>query len=460
MPTPVTNTTTATAGVIPIAEGGTGQATAALALAAIGAKNMAGILVRFDSNLTLTAGAGTTPSIAGHFVVSPAATSFQFWAGGVLYTKTAADVASCTVTIPAVQAQYFIYFNASGVLTCIDSPWDNTTDQAAPVAMVYWDPVTGLGAMNDERHSAQRDRQMHAYLHDTRGCAYESGFVGTFNNTTLSITQGTIHDEDIEHTTGASAATTCRLWYRKAAAPYSGGLFFENASTTPYKATAGVLKYDNAGTLSSVTRNWYVANWIYATNDASQPIECVLSQGQWTDLPGVRAATEPVFPNMSTREWKLLYKVVYKNVNDTTPTYQEQTDYRTSSSIPSAGTSTVNASNVSVVPHDTITATNVQAALEGLTRRTVSAVKTGAYQALLTDDLILCNATSAGFDVTVPVGFVSGTHVTVKKIDASVNAVTVKQSAAETIDGAASIAIATQYETITVVSDGTNWHVL
>ena len=47
--------------------------------------------------------------------------------------------------------------------------------------------------------------------------------------------------------------------------------------------------------------------------------------------------------------------------------------------------------------------------------------------------------------------------ITVKKIDSSVNAVTIDPNSSETIDGAATVALAGQYDAITAVSDGTNW---
>jgi hypothetical protein len=84
--------------------------------------------------------------------------------------------------------------------------------------------------------------------------------------------------------------------------------------------------------------------------------------------------------------------------------------------------------------------------------------KTAAYTAI-PGDLVLCNATSSGFTVTLPTAAVSGTTVLVKKTDASANAVTVAGGAA-LIDGAATFALANQYDAVSVVADGTNWWVV
>ncbi len=77
----------------------------------------------------------------------------------------------------------------------------------------------------------------------------------------------------------------------------------------------------------------------------------------------------------------------------------------------------------------------------------------GNYNVLLTDDLILVDATAAAVKIFLPSASAKF-RVCVKKIDASVNAVTVYPSAGGTIDGAASYAITTRYQTVEVVSDG------
>lgn len=73
--------------------------------------------------------------------------------------------------------------------------------------------------------------------------------------------------------------------------------------------------------------------------------------------------------------------------------------------------------------------------------------------------LVLADATAATFAVTLPAVAV-GQLVTVKKIDGSVNAVTVATPGTETIDGAADASLAAQYDVIRLVSDGANWFVI
>lgn len=81
---------------------------------------------------------------------------------------------------------------------------------------------------------------------------------------------------------------------------------------------------------------------------------------------------------------------------------------------------------------------------------------------VLTDDsyLILCDATAGAFDVDLPAAASStNVRVTVKKIDASANAVTVDGNGAETIDGAATYSLAAQWDSVTITCNGTAWYV-
>lgn len=85
--------------------------------------------------------------------------------------------------------------------------------------------------------------------------------------------------------------------------------------------------------------------------------------------------------------------------------------------------------------------------------------KTTTYTALASD-VLLCDATGGAFTVTLPAAAtVSGQSISVKKTDVSANAVTVDGNGAETIDGATTLSLATQYTAVTLWSDGTSWWV-
>lgn len=87
--------------------------------------------------------------------------------------------------------------------------------------------------------------------------------------------------------------------------------------------------------------------------------------------------------------------------------------------------------------------------------------KTGAYTLTSSDHVVLCDASGGAFTLTLPAaGGVTGLVLYVKKTDSSGSAVTIDGSGAETIDGATTIDLALQYESVTIVSDGTSWHII
>lgn len=76
-------------------------------------------------------------------------------------------------------------------------------------------------------------------------------------------------------------------------------------------------------------------------------------------------------------------------------------------------------------------------------------------------DLVLADASSGGFTLTLPeAGFWNDRVLRIKKTDATGNTVTVAATGSETIDGAASVAISTQYHCRQFMSDGQNWHIV
>ena len=87
---------------------------------------------------------------------------------------------------------------------------------------------------------------------------------------------------------------------------------------------------------------------------------------------------------------------------------------------------------------------------------------TAATDSLVTTDTTnLCDCTSNAIALTIPSGSTAqvGNRYEIKKIDSSANAVTITATGA-TIDGAASITLPSQYQSVTLVCDGTNWFIV
>ena len=81
---------------------------------------------------------------------------------------------------------------------------------------------------------------------------------------------------------------------------------------------------------------------------------------------------------------------------------------------------------------------------------------TNTYTALITDHFITANRVTA-FTITLPAS-VDGQEFHIKNIN--IGAVTVDGNGSETIDGALTAVLNNQFDSITIVGDGTNWHII
>lgn len=87
--------------------------------------------------------------------------------------------------------------------------------------------------------------------------------------------------------------------------------------------------------------------------------------------------------------------------------------------------------------------------------------KTEAYTATAIDDTIIGDATGGAFTVTLPAAStVTGKIYNIKKIDVSANAITIDGDGAETIDDSATQALSSQYDSLTIQSDGTEYWII
>lgn len=87
--------------------------------------------------------------------------------------------------------------------------------------------------------------------------------------------------------------------------------------------------------------------------------------------------------------------------------------------------------------------------------------KTADYTATSSDHTILCNKSDGNITITLPaVSGCSGRIYNIKKIDSSAYTVTIDGNSSETIDGALTQTLTTQYESITIQTDGSAWYII
>jgi len=124
------------------------------------------------------------------------------------------------------------------------------------------------------------------------------------------------------------------------------------------------------------------------------------------------------------------------------------------SAIPAWSTTpTLTGTNFTGIPWSALPTTGAKA------RTITAAAKTAAYPVTTADEIILCDATSGAFAVTLTASPVAGETYTIKKIDSSVNAITVAGNG-KNIDGAANQTLPAQWNAITVVYNGTAWYII
>ena len=260
---------------------------------------------------------------------------YDAWTNGVKWTITNTR----TVNIDTNYTLYYVYFDIDGVMKASTSELD-LLGNTAPFALVFRVSAS-VAAMGDERHVPDRNRGLHAWAHESIGCRYDTlhgGLTGTFGATTFSISQGDVWDEDLLHSI-VGAKTTCRRWSRSSIA----AMTFVDGATVLYSLNGTNIQYDAAGTLTDCGANKYVCHYVFTTNDVTVPIYSLIGQAQHTNLVDAQNEATPVFTGLTTVEWKLLYKVIYRNTGSP-PTYVGAQDYRSVSGVPTTFTPTAHAS--------------------------------------------------------------------------------------------------------------------
>lgn len=275
-----------------------------------GKQNYGGFENRMDSTYSIDSN--------GIVVIEPILDSYNIYCNGIKITIDS----PYAIQIVEDQTLTYVYFDYTNGLELKSSTtaWDIKNPNIVLTLLVYKDDNTY--AITDERHSYKRNIEWHSWAHNTIGAMYYSGLEGNFTNTTFSISQGVIYDEDIRFDT-INTKTTTSLWYRSGV---SNKMRIIRNSNTPYHRIGDVIQYDNEGILTSIDNNKYAVSWVYCSNDSEEPIYTVLGQNQYDTLALAQNTNYPII-NLTTAEWKLLYKVIFQN-KDGVATYIDTLDYR------------------------------------------------------------------------------------------------------------------------------------
>jgi len=90
------------------------------------------------------------------------------------------------------------------------------------------------------------------------------------------------------------------------------------------------------------------------------------------------------------------------------------------------------------------------------------AAKTADYTLTASDYTALVTCSSVNITITLPAAasVVAGKVYNIKKVDATAYTVIIDGDSSETIDGATTFTLTSQYENLTIQSNGSNWFIL
>jgi hypothetical protein len=271
------------------------------------------------SNPAMTAGfvnrTDTTLSFASNTVSLTKVNDYRVWVNSFARDYDA----TLTEGIADTTGFYYIYFDATGDFVNSTSGWD-ISGGGTPCATLYYNATHPTEyILSDERHSYLRNPTAHKEMHYAIGAYWISGLVGTFGDTngSLSVTAGSYADEDIVLAfTGTT--TQAKVVYRDAS-----GWRVDALTSDIRKLNSGVIRYDNAGTLTDVAATaggYYVNYWVYATNevvgaaDSVGTIHVLVGQQQHANTTAALAETVDnlTLPPWLSNEGRLLYRITYR----------------------------------------------------------------------------------------------------------------------------------------------------
>ncbi len=334
--------------------------------------------------------------------------------GGVIrrYRKTG------NITFPAwtdTSGQWFFYFDSTGTAVTTQTPWTGADFASiAPVYRIVWNNTlvgsTKLVAQYVEYHLNTIPAETHRWEH-ANGAIWMNGFTiasnaiatGTPNadgrNSVLAITTGTNSDENLSYTvtnsTGglawqqdlgntapASLNATNSALFKVFVQEVSGNISFLPATRFPFpfNATTNLPEFITAsGVRTTMANGDFLPIFIYATQNPvnGEALKVLTWTADFTTITNARAitvadvqATYPAFSN--DREIRPLYRFIieYRTTYDIAckkAVIREIQDLRQAAvTSTSTATGSIPASSVTNVPAGTISATNVQAAIDEL----------------------------------------------------------------------------------------------
>lgn len=254
-----------------------------------------------------------------------AGTDFKIYINGIEYNIAT----NMTKQIPDVTGLYWFWIELVGETPTLQTQIGSPGFDKCLVATVYWNTTIDKGILSNERHWMGRDKWLHEYLHETVGARWFSGGTISFpTESTFALTQCELYDEDIE--SFCVAASTCKILYRNGSANWE----WDDAQTYLAKINGSTLRWNDGNSLADLGVSKYMAMWVFATNNVSEPFISLMGQVESNTIALARTDNTPsnlTLTNLPSAEMKLLYRVIFKQ-GTTAPI--ETSDYRSVSNLP------------------------------------------------------------------------------------------------------------------------------
>ena len=95
------------------------------------------------------------------------------------------------------------------------------------------------------------------------------------------------------------------------------------------------------------------------------------------------------------------------------------------------------------------------------TSSNITNINTNTTLTIASPHIVFCDASTGGFTVTLPSALsCCGKSFIIKKIDLTMNTVTIDPYLSQTIDGSLVYYMGTSMQSIEVVSNGTSWYII
>ena len=246
------------------------------------------------------------------FTIQPKTTSFDAYSEGELFTKTSPD----SIVIDDISGSHFIYYDKTGTLIKTAVFNNDIIYRYCIVAIVYWNSAESKHILlnHEYLHTTKMGGKTHAYLHDTRGFALESGGAigdlvtdgsGDLDTSIQFSNQRTIAwDEDARCDLIARLSTdnvsvywkegleASPIWFVKEDTSFP--IFIESGNTLPsYNQLVG-----GSWQLTEMGNNNYFLIHVACNNDIDRRFMVFLGQNSYPNLNNVRANAENELDNL------------------------------------------------------------------------------------------------------------------------------------------------------------------